>query len=151
MPKQGSSEHHGECRCGGISVRIHLSAPPGDLIPRRCDCAFCGQHDVAYVSDPAGRVEYGLRAEEILRKERQDEGGVADFLFCRECGVLAGVLYTDADGARFSAVNSRIFAKAGFAAAVDASPRLLTRRERIDRWKNLWFPQVKIGNFPGGK
>src|SRR5688572_33172462 len=100
-----SNAMKGSCHCGNLSISFFTNLRPADVRPRRCDCSFCTKHDAQYVSDPAGRLRIDVKESDALAKYRQGSG-TADFLVCRNCGVLVGVVW-ERDGRISGAVNAR--------------------------------------------
>lgn len=108
-----------------------------------CDCSFCVKHAAAYVSDPAGRLVVKVLSDGFLGRYRQGSE-TAEFLVCRSCGVLVGVV-ADMDDQLVAAVNSRCLDDWGsFAEGVSVSPRLLDKDEKVDRWNSVWVKDVQI-------
>lgn len=134
----------GGCHCGTIRVELELPRAPAAYTPRACDCSFCRKHGAAYVSDPAGRLHIVVRDQTALGRYRQGNG-LAEFLFCKTCGVLVGVAY--AEGARlYATVNSRVIEDdPGFPDATAVSPQTLGADEKVARWKAVWFRDVRLG------
>ena len=131
------------CPCGNLSVRGEFSRPANEYTPRACDCEFCRKHGATYVSDPEGALAIHCRSSADTLRYRQGSG-TAEFLLCRRCGVLAGVLWSD-EGKSYAALNARILDNpATLGAAQPASPRQLPLDERKDRWRRLWFADVRI-------
>lgn len=82
-----------------------------------------------------------VRGENALERYRQG-AELADMLFCANCGILVGACY--ADGSElFGVANTRIFAEQ-FGAETDVSPKVLSADEKTERWKRVWFGDVKI-------
>lgn len=136
-----SCSFDGGCHCGNIRVQVALSREPHDYQPRACDCGFCQAHGAAYLSDAAGSLAIEWR--EAPGRYRHGSRN-AEFLFCRQCGVLVAVTY-EADGRTFAALNVRALGTdAGFAAEAPASPQQLAPEQRIERWKKLWFADVVL-------
>ncbi|WP_435608779.1 GFA family protein [Pseudomonas knackmussii] len=132
---------HGNCHCGNLQVHVGLSREPLDYQPRACDCGFCQAHGAAYISDAGGSLAIEWR-EEPGRYRHGSRN--AEFLFCRQCGVLVAVTY-EADGRTFAALNVRALGSdTGFAAEAPASPQQLPPEQRIERWKKLWFADVAL-------
>jgi hypothetical protein len=133
----------GACHCGNIVVELALAAPPGSYRPRVCDCEFCRKHGAAYVSDPKGSVQIGIRETRELVKYRQGSRS-ADFLLCRSCGVLVAVLY-DHRERLYAAINARaVDSSAHWAEEQSVSPMELSAAEKAERWRDVWFADVKI-------
>ncbi|SET74038.1 GFA family protein [Stigmatella erecta] len=132
----------GRCHCGNIRVAIHLTRSPESYSPRACDCGFCLKHAAAYVSDPEGTVEFDVR--DSLQVGRYKQGSqTAEFLFCKGCGVLVGVVYPSREGT-FAAINSRIVEDARFGPETAVSPQKLSAGEKVKRWEEVWFSKVAM-------
>jgi len=132
---------HGSCHCANIRVQARLSRELHDYQPRACDCGFCQRHGAAYISDAAGSLAIEWRDEPGRYRHGSRN---AEFLFCRQCGVLVGVTH-EADGRTFAALNIRALdSELGFAATAPASPQQLPPEQRIERWKKLWFADVVL-------
>jgi hypothetical protein len=133
----------GSCHCGNIHIDLELTHAPGDYRPRACDCDFCRQHNAAYVSDPNGSLTIRIRDQQLGGKYRQGSAQ-AEFLFCKQCGVLVGVLYGN-DVRLYAAVNARaIQAGRPFGAEQPVSPKKLSAEDKIKRWQEVWFPSVDV-------
>lgn len=132
----------GGCYCGSLTVEIMLTQAPEELSPRACTCAFCTRNGASYLSDPEGRLAFTCHDPSALGRYRQELDGAAEFLFCRTCAVLVGVIHAE-DGQVYGAVNARVV-EAPFALAAPVSPHMLPKAERLDRWKALWFRDVKL-------
>ncbi|SDH80289.1 GFA family protein [Pseudomonas panipatensis] len=141
----------GSCHCANLSLEIGLSRPPHSYQPRACDCDFCRQHAASYLSDAAGSLRIKVRDPAALGRYRQGSG-TAEFLFCRGCGVLIGVVYEEA-GRTYAALNSRVVEGApAFGETLAASPKTLPIGERVQRWKQLWFADVQLlAEAPGAR
>lgn len=133
----------GGCHCGNIRADVVLSRPPSDFVPRACDCDFCCKHGAAYVSDPEGELTLRLREPGAVRRYAQGSG-TADMLLCGRCGVMVAGLLCES-GRNFAAINVRIIdGESPFGASRSASPKLLPVEDKVDRWKRLWFADVRI-------
>jgi hypothetical protein len=122
---------------------MELAGEPGTYRPRACDCDFCRKHAAAYVSDPHGKLVFAVRDETQLSRYRQGSG-IAYCLVCGNCGVLVGICYEE-QGRLYATVNRRALGQGvEFAPEAAVSPRLLGAREKIERWKNIWFADVHI-------
>ncbi|MBD5804112.1 hypothetical protein AZOA_35550 [Azoarcus sp. Aa7] len=140
----------GGCHCGAIRVELELTRAPADYTPRACDCSFCRKHGAAYLSDPAGRLHIAVRDQAALGRYRQGNA-LAEFLFCKTCGVLVGVAYAEG-GCLYATVNSRVIeGDPGFPNATAVSPQTLGADEKVARWKAVWFADVTLaGNGSPG-
>ena len=131
----------GNCHCGNVLVRVELTGDPTSYEPRACDCDFCQMHGSAYISDPKGRLRIQIKEESRLGRYRQG-AEKADMLFCGNCGVLVGACYKEGERL-FGVVNVRILSQA-FGATVIASPKRLGPEEKTERWKKIWFSNVRF-------
>ena len=134
----------GGCHCGNILMEIGLARPPSEYHPRACDCEFCSKHAASYVSDPQGSLLIRIKDERDCGKYRQGNG-IVDCLLCRNCGVLVGALYPD-DGRLYATVNSNILDGVEFGAQVSVSPKKLSANEKTERWRAIWFADVRVVN-----
>ncbi|SEM30832.1 hypothetical protein SAMN05444354_114170 [Stigmatella aurantiaca] len=132
----------GSCHCGNIQAEIRLTRSPGSYAPRACDCGFCLKHAASYLSDPNGAARIHARNPSQVGRYRQGSN-TAEFLFCKDCGVLAGVTYRS-QGRTFAAINSRIVEETRFGTEVAVSPQKLSAGEKTKRWEEVWFPDVSI-------
>ena len=133
----------GECHCGNINLDISLSMPPSSFPVRVCDCDFCRKHGAGFISDVHGSLLIKTKDESQLGKYQQGNC-VADFLFCKKCGVFVAVTFKS-DGHLYSAVNRKtINANVTFGDEIPVSPKLLSVSDKADRWKNNWFCDVSI-------
>lgn len=137
----------GGCHCGAIRVELELTREPATYTPRACDCDYCRKHSAAYVSDPGGRLHIEVRDQAALGRYRQGSA-LAEFLFCKNCGVLVGVAYAES-GHTWATINRLAFeATREFGAATPVSPRTLSAVDKVARWKAAWFSDVsfKLGS-----
>jgi hypothetical protein len=133
----------GACHCRNIFIELAFANPPGSYRPRACDCDFCRKHGAAYVSDPTGGVLIGIKEPRELARYRQGSRS-ADFLLCRNCGVLVAILHKN-DERLYATVNARaIDAATGFGEEQSVSPRNMSAAEKAERWRDLWFTDVKL-------
>jgi len=139
----------GGCDCGNLYLEMELSEPSDSYHPRACDCRFCSKHAAAYVSDPKGSLCIKVREPDRLGRYRQGSG-TAECLLCTRCGVLIGVTYQEGE-LRYAAVNVRALGDAtSFGRPNVVSPKALTVDERVQRWKQLWFSNVRLEIPPDG-
>jgi hypothetical protein len=133
----------GGCYCGNIHLEVTLPREPSAYRPRACDCDFCQKHGAAYVSDPQGSLVIRTQDERETARYRQGSG-LAELLLCRTCGVLVGALYSG-EGRLCASVNFKALdCRADFGAEQAVSPKKLAADEKIKRWQDLWFADVKI-------
>jgi hypothetical protein len=111
--------------------------------PRSCDCDFCHKHGASYLSDARGSLNIQTKDPRECGTYRQGSAN-ADFLLCRNCGVLVGVCYRS-NGRLYAAVNAAILAnREEFGKAQTASPKLLSAAEKTRRWQDIWFSDVSL-------
>jgi hypothetical protein len=135
----------GACHCGNILVDMEFARTPGTYNPRACDCDFCRKHCASYVSDAQGSLLIRIKDERDSGTYRQGSGQ-AEFLLCRNCGVLLGVLYRR-DGRLYAAVNVKVVdVRANFGVDLSVSPKKLSDSEKTERWQDIWFSNVKVVN-----
>jgi hypothetical protein len=89
----------GGCHCGALQFTFASGLRPLQWLPVSCPCAFCRAHGVVMVGDPAGRLEFNYVHPEYLRRYRFGLR-TADYLICRECGVLVGAVMIAGSGPR---------------------------------------------------
>lgn len=131
----------GGCHCGNVRVVLGLTKDPSAYQPRACDCSFCTRHAAAYISDAAGSLSLQVKDSQKLKTYRQGSNA-ADFLLCRNCGVLIGVTYREGVET-YAAVNARIIDQGvTLGQQVTGSPQKLSPDEKVARWKQLWFKPV---------
>ena len=133
----------GGCHCGCLQVEFATRLSPTGINPRACDCSFCRKHGAAYLSDPVGRLRIVASSATALRAYRQGSEA-ARFQLCGRCGVLVAVTYMNA-GSLFGAVNAGCLDPSiALGPRVVASPQLLGPEQKIDRWLQLWVPDVEL-------
>ncbi len=148
MSQTTRNTYKGGCYCGNVTFEMITAKPLTELAPRACDCSFCLKQGAAYISDAEGELMF--KALSASRFTRYQQGsGKAEFLICQNCGVLVGITHGKAD-ARIGAVNSRAMERlAELPAPVTISPKNLQESERVERWKNVWFSNVKVAVISG--
>ena len=84
------NELQGKCHCGNISFTLKTNKSENEFTPRTCQCTLCRKHDASYISDPDGVLDV-LFNSAITSKYRFGHS-TADFIICKECGVLTMAL-----------------------------------------------------------
>ena len=136
---------HGGCHCGAVRIEFSASQAPESLNPRACDCDFCQKHGAAYVSDTAGQLCIIAADPNALRLYRQGSMS-ALFQLCSRCGVLLAVTF-EHDDRVYGAINARCLEEhERFGATVAVSPQQLSAAEKVDRWRQVWIPDVRAVN-----
>jgi len=125
------------CVCQATSVTLALSQPLADYQPRRCDCDFCTERSIVYLSDANGQIQITAQAPLVHLTQGSEQ---AHFLRCNSCDTVVAVCYSEGDH-RIGAVNISLFNETQLMkTAVQASPKLLSAAEKKLRWKQLWSP-----------
>jgi hypothetical protein len=133
----------GGCYCGNIGFEMGLTQAPDAYNPRACDCDFCRKHGAAYVSDARGSLLIRIKDEGASGKYRQGSGQ-AEFLLCRNCGVLVSVLFRN-EGRLYGTVNAQaVDALTSFGTQKPVSPKMLSGDEKAVRWQDVWFSDVGV-------
>jgi len=134
-------ETSGGCYCGNIRVIASFSQGLPAFNPRACDCDFCRKHVAAYVSDPLGSLHIQVRNELEANRFRQGSN-TAEMLLCRTCGVMVGALYRESDRL-FGTLNVKAL-NSSFGPEQGVSPKLLSPDQKVRRWRDIWFPDVRL-------
>lgn len=129
------------CECKNITVEATLTQPTASYTPRACDCDFCVEHGASYVSDPQGVLSFNVADKSLLDKQRQGSN-TAEFLICKKCDTLVGVIYSS-EGKTFGTVNSAIIDE-DFKEPVTVSPKTLSKDQKTERWQSVWFQKVSL-------
>ena len=131
--------YKGGCHCGSLRWQFATAKALVDVVPRACDCDYCRRHRAAWVSDPTGQLRIQAHAAK-LQRYRQGSGQ-ADFLLCRDCGVLVAVVARADHGRLLGAVNRNAFdLRDAFEADTVVSPQRLAVETKLERWSQLWTP-----------
>ncbi|MFC4698762.1 aldehyde-activating protein [Glaciecola siphonariae] len=135
-----SKLYPGTCHCNQIELYLNLPLALSDYSPRACDCDFCSEHDLMYVSDPQGTLEIvSTISLQHLRQGSQQ----AEFLRCANCEQIVAVV-ANIDGEYKGAINSDCLHDADLLSApTPVSPKALSKDEKKARWAKHWS-KVKI-------
>jgi len=82
-------EYLARCHCGALTARYRTPVVAAAWPVRACQCSFCRSHGALMTSDPQGSLTFRCDDPGPLRYRFGSR--TADFLLCRECGVLVGV------------------------------------------------------------
>jgi len=133
----------GGCHCENIQFEMDLTREANTYTPRVCDCDFCLKHGASYLSDAQGKLVITIKHESDVNKYQQGNK-LADFLICKNCGVLVGVT-SEIHGKLYATINSKaITNNAEFGLEKSASPKKLDAQTKTERWEELWFPNTVI-------
>jgi hypothetical protein len=139
--------HTGGCHCGALRWNLDTEVSLADLTPRACDCDFCSRHHAAWISDSNGKLTLRIVRAGVLQRYRQGSEQ-AEFMICRDCGVLVAVTARDAQGALFGAVNRNAFDCREFPAETIVSPQRLSAEAKLARWIEVWTSTQIQGECP---
>ncbi|MGI9263434.1 MAG: hypothetical protein ACR2QU_00810 [Gammaproteobacteria bacterium] len=81
-----------------------MRADAESLPVRLCGCDFCCDHAAAWTSDNTGRLVVAVRDETGVNRYRFGTGS-ADFLVCRDCGVVP-IAISRIDDRDYAVVNT---------------------------------------------
>jgi hypothetical protein len=136
----------GGCYCGNIRIQASFSRDLAGYNPRACDCDFCRKHVAAYVSDSSGSLRIEIRHEPEVNRFRQGSN-TAEMLLCRTCGVLVGALYRESNRL-FGTLNAKALdSTSSFGPEQSVSPKVLSPDQKVQRWRDIWFPDVLLQQF----
>ena len=140
--------HIGGCHCGMLRWNLESTLCVTNFTPRACDCDFCTRHHAAWISDPKGTLTLHVLQTGVLQRYRQGSEQ-AEFIICRDCGVLVAVVATDTRGTLLGAVNRNAFDhREAFPAEEIVSPQRLSPEQKLARWSEAWTPtQIRIGQL----
>lgn len=129
--------HAGACQCTQIEFQLSLPEPLLSYSPRACDCDFCSQHDVLFLSDPRG----SLNIISTISLDHHKQGSQqAEFLSCKHCEQVVAVV-SNIDGVLKGSLNADcLYDFATLAQATPVSPESLCPADRKARWSKLWMP-----------
>jgi hypothetical protein len=95
------------------------------------------------VSDKNGSLRLKIKNESEVDRFRQGSG-IADFLICKNCGVMTGVYYEEG-GCVYGSINIRSSDEYGlFGDSKEMRLADLSDEERVNLWRENWFSRVVI-------
>jgi len=127
----------GACPCRSTRFEVTLTRELSDYSPRACDCDFCISRGARFLSDPEGKLTVSFSSVPVSLKQGSEQ---AEFLHCPLCKCLICVICS-INGNLYGALNSsvsQIFG--GLRDTIDVSPKRLSANEKMERWRNTWFP-----------
>jgi hypothetical protein len=134
-----------KCVCVTIELDIEFNQDLKSLVPRKCDCDFCCENNLVYISDPLGKVKLSVGEIDDFQIVRQGSQ-TADFLSCKQCNNILLVVYQDNEKT-FCALNYQLLDnKIYFNKVITVSPKLLSPKEKQARWKQVWFNRVDLAD-----
>ncbi len=132
-------EYHyaGHCQCKQVYCEIKLPLNLQNFSARACDCDFCTERKINYLS--ASDAEIFIKSKTPLLTLQQGSKQ-AKFLTCSQCKtVIAAAI--ELNNALIGAINSTLLSNAQLLLpSTVASPKLLSSKEKFERWQNVWVP-----------
>ena len=136
-------KYSGKCKCNKVVFSLELPTKLEEYSPRACDCDFCTQHNLSYLSHPKGNLSIDYQGEFTIIRQGSEQ---AKFLSCSSCGVIVGAVYQFKKELK-GAVNANLLndCKKLLPSSV-ISPKHLETAEKLVRWESLWLKVLIIGN-----
>jgi len=132
---------HGSCRCGNFAVCWHTV--DFSVVPRACQCDYCGSKGAAYVSKTRTAIELRIRNASLHRIIRHGSQH-ARFHECAGCGEIV-LVTAELDGEMYGALNANCLRnKLGFANATAIDYAGQTAVQKQQRWRQNWCSPVRI-------
>jgi len=133
----------GNCHCGKVIFSIELPDALDKYSPRKCDCDFCMERNLSYLSHPDGTLEIKCSSPFKVINQGSNQ---AMFLVCSDCGDVVAVAYPFHDCVK-GAVNAGLLnGSADLREPKFVSPKQLVPKEKLNRWNSLWFRVRVNGN-----
>ncbi len=134
------STSFGKCRCGKVAFSIELPEQLEKYSSRECDCDFCTERNISYLSNPGGVLE--IECSESLEVLQQGSNQ-ALFLTCANCGIVIAAAH-QLSGCLKGAVNAGLLNEfERLQKPIIVSPKLLEPREKLTWWESVWS-SVKV-------
>jgi hypothetical protein len=131
-----NQSYHGSCQCGAVSFTLRLPNHLEQYSPRACDCDFCTERSISYLSDPDGTLT--IRCTQPLIRLKQGSNQ-AEFLTCSGCQQVVAATINLIDEAK-GAVNVNLLAEQDLLQPAEPiSPKQLNPQEKLLRWQQLWL------------
>ena len=126
----------GSCPCQNVHFSLLLPLTLESYQARKCDCDFCMQRNVSYLSDPDGQLD--IYSSTPLAKNRQGSEQ-AVFLSCTHCQTLIAATCPFPAGLKGAINSTLITGQEQLKPAVDVSPKQLNSEEKLRRWRAVWL------------
>ncbi len=126
----------GNCSCGKVHLSLYLPDKLNSFAPRVCDCDFCMERSLAYLSHPDGKLI--IQSNKKLQPLKQGSEQ-ATFLACYNCHDIVVAVYKFGNLTK-GAINATLLKN--FQQMKEprvVSPKLLSAKEKIARWNSLWL------------
>ena len=129
-------EYLGQCQCSQVTLALNLPSPLDSYQPRACDCDFCIERHIVYLSNPAAHLTISPKRRLKALKQGSEQ---AIFWSCRQCHDVVAVTFDFEDSTK-GAVNAMLLTEKGsLPEAISASPKVLSAEEKRQRWQELWL------------
>lgn len=124
-----------------MSIRFSSPKDITAYTSRKCDCQYCKQKGIEYLSDPQGKIT--LTSGAPLRQEKQGSEQ-ATFLLCPSCQTVVGVSYI-ARGFSVGSLNATLLNEyEKLQGCLVVSPKALDKTEKVRRWCELWSEMLVL-------
>lgn len=135
--------YSGKCHCGTVTFLMELPEGLDKYSPRKCDCDFCMDRNVSYLSHTDGVLEIECSSPFIVIKQGSNQ---ALFLVCSGCGEVVAAVYQFHDFIK-GAVNAGLLNESAYLQKpIIVSPKHLAPEEKLSRWESVWFRVRVNGN-----
>lgn len=129
--------YDGHCSCGRIQFTVRLPRPIEQYRLRQCDCNYCSQKQLKYLSDPQGAISVCDQSQFDIEHQGS---GQASFYLCPTCNdmiLCAGNFPSGTKGA----VNACLIETVQENHQTETvSPAQLSAVAKRKRWENVWSP-----------
>jgi hypothetical protein len=134
------NHYSGKCSCGEVAIQFSSPQNISNYKSRRCDCDYCIQRGIEYLSDPQSQILF--TSKHSLRHEKQGSEQ-ATFLLCAKCQTVVGVCYINKNIC-VGSLNSRLLEQYDHVQDnITVSAKKLSNVQKLGRWTDMWS-QVKI-------
>jgi hypothetical protein len=128
-------QYSGICGCGNAVVQFSSPNEINSYTSRKCDCDYCMQHGIEYLSDPYAQITF--ISKKPLSQEKQGSEQ-ASFLLCVKCQTVVGVGYIDGY-VSVGSLNAKLLDEfKNLQGSLTVSPKTLDKTEKVKRWRELW-------------
>lgn len=137
----------GGCKCNNIEIIWHTV--DRSLVPRECQCDYCVDKGVSYVSKSGTQVEVQIRDEDLHHVHQQGTLS-AKFHECINCGELVFVT-VEIEEELYCSLNANCIQNPfEFGASVKMQLYNQTAAEKRNRWRENWCHPVVITSLGSG-
>ncbi len=121
-------------------MTLSLPSELSNYSPRACDCDFCMERNISYISHPEGSLTIQSKDKLLPLQQGQKQ---ASFLSCIHCNDVVAVVrkFSNLNKGAINATLLKDFHQMKEPQII--SPKLLPAKEKVERWNSLWLT-VKI-------